>query len=122
MRSVFNERASFKTEARGSRLEAVASAYTSHECAYCGFTAEKNRAADHLPELWHSRYTADGNAAKGILKRFTDPEMKPGMNKFQIKRILDNRNANITGATLGAGCEVNELSQSFAIVNGQTPV
>ena len=122
MRSVLNERASFKTEVRGSRLEAVASAYTSQECSHCGFTVKENRAGDHFRCLHCGTVdTADGNAAKVILKRFYDPEMKPWMNKFQIKRILDRRNANITGATLGAGCEADELSQSFATVNGQTP-
>ena len=122
MRSVLNERASFKTEARGSRLEAVASAYTSQECSHCGFTAKENRAGDHFRCLNCGRVdTADGNAAKVILKRFYDPDMKPWMNKCQIKRILDRRNAEITGATLGAGCEVSELVQSFATVNGQTP-
>jgi anaerobic ribonucleoside-triphosphate reductase len=122
MRSVLNERASFKTAARGSRLEAVASAYTSQECSHCGFTAEKSRAGDHFRCLNCGTVdTADGNAAKVILKRFYDPAMKPWMTKFHIKKILDRRNAEITGATLGAGCEVSELVQSFATVNGQTP-
>ncbi len=84
MRSVLNERASFKTQARGSCLEAVASAYTSQECSHSGFTAEDNRAGDYFRCLNCGMVdTADGNAAKVTGKRFTDPEMKPWMNKFR---------------------------------------
>ena len=65
MRSILNERANFKTEARGSCLEAVASAYTSQECSYCGYTTEKNRDQDHFRCLNCGTVdTADGNAAK----------------------------------------------------------
>jgi transposase len=101
MRSVLAERLDFKTTARGSRRQAVASAYTSQECAHCGFTAKDNRKGDHFRCVFCGTVdTADGNAAKGILKRFSDPEMKPWMNKLQIKKILDRRNIQITGATL----------------------
>ena len=122
MRSVLNERASCKTEARGSRLEAVASAYTSQECSHCGFTAKENRAGDHFRCLHCGTVdTADGNAAKVILKRSTDPEIKPWMTKEAIKKILDQRNAQITGAIPGAGGEASGLVQSLVTVNGQTP-
>ncbi len=122
MRSVLNERASCKTEARGSRLEAVASAYTSQECSHCGFTAKENRAGDHFRCLHCGTVdTADGNAAKVILKRSTDPEIKPWMTKEAIKKILDQRNAQITGAIPGAGCEAGGLLQTLVTVNGQTP-
>ena len=43
------------------------------------------------------------------------------MNKIQIKKILDRRNAKITGAIPGASCEANGLIQTLATVNGQTP-
>jgi transposase len=122
MRGVLQERASFKITARGSRLQAVASAYTSQECSNCGFTAKENRTGDCFRCLHCGTVdTADGNAAKVILKRAYDPEFKPWMTKFHIKKILDRRNAQITGSTLGAGCEADELVQSFATVNGQTP-
>ena len=76
----------------------MASAYTSQECAHCGFTVKDIRKEDHFRCVFCGTVdTADGNAAKVILKRFTDPEIKPWMNKFQIKRILDHRNAQITG-------------------------
>jgi IS605 OrfB family transposase len=101
MRSVLAERLDFKTTAKGSRRQAVASAYTSQECAHCGFTAKDNRKGDHFRCVFCGTVdTADGNAAKGILKRFSDPEIKPWMNKLQIKKILDRRNIQITGETL----------------------
>jgi len=101
MRSVLAERLDFKTTARGSRRQAVASAYTSQECAHCGFTAKDNRKGDHFRCVFCGTIdTADGNAAKVILKRFSDPEIKPWMNKLQIKKILDRRNIQITGETL----------------------
>ncbi len=91
---------------RGSHQQAVASAYTSQECSQCGYTAKDNRHGDHFRCLWCGTVdTADGNAAKVILRRVDDPEIKPWMNRFQIKRIIDRRNDKITGATLGAGCE-----------------
>ncbi len=122
MRGTLHKRADFKITVGGSRLQAVASAYTSQECSHCGFTAKKNRKGDRFRcKLCGTVDTADGNAAKVILKRFYDPEIKLWMSKFQIKRILDRRNAEITGAVPDAGCEVNELVQSFATVNGQTP-
>ena len=122
MRSILNERATFKTTARGSRLQAVASAYTSQECSHCGFTAQDNRKGDHFRCLFCGTVdTADGNAAKVIGQRFTDPEIKPWMNKIQIKKILDRRNLQITGAIPGASCEAGGLGQSPATVNGQTP-
>ncbi|MCL4495101.1 MAG: transposase [Firmicutes bacterium] len=123
MRSTLNERADFKTEARGSRLEAVASAYTSQECSQCGFTSSDNRTGDHFRCLWCGTVdTADGNAAKVILKRLTDPDIKPWMHHRQIQQILDHRNLHIMGAIPGAGCEADELVQSSATVNGQTLV
>ena len=101
MRSVLNDRAGFKTQARGSRLQAVASAYTSQECSQCGYTAKDNRHGDHFRCLWCGTVdTADGNAAKVILKRSTDPEIKLWMKKEAIKTILDQRHARITGETL----------------------
>ncbi len=122
MRSVLTERLDFKTTARGSRRQAVASAYTSQECSQCGYTAKSNRTGDHF----RCRYcgtvdTADGNAAKVILKRSTDTEIKPWMTKEAIKKILNRRNAQITGAIPGAGCEASGLVQSLVTVNGQTP-
>ena len=83
----------------------------------CSIPRQRNK----YENQWQQDSAHDGNAAKVILKRFYDPDMNPWMNKLQIKRILDRRNAEITGATLGAGCEVSELVQSFATVNGQTP-
>lgn len=58
MRSVLNERASFKTEARGSRLEAVAfRVYESGMCLLRAHGREKPRGrAFQVPELWHGRY------------------------------------------------------------------
>ena len=98
MRIVLTERLDFKTRARGSRLQAVASAYTSQECSHCGFTAKDNRKGDRFRCLFCGTVdTADGNAAKVILKRATDPEIKPWMNTLQIKRILDRRHIQITG-------------------------
>ncbi len=41
--------------------------------------------------------TADGNLAKVILKRSTDPEITLGMTKEAIKKILDQSHARITG-------------------------
>ena len=130
MRSVLAERLDFKTTARGSRRQAVASAYTSQECAHCGFTAKDNRKGDHFRCLFCGTVdTADGNAAKVILKRSTDLEIKPWMTKEAINKILDQRNAQITGAIHaqnartfpGAGREAGGLVQSFVTVNGQTP-
>jgi IS605 OrfB family transposase len=121
MRSVLTERLDFKTTARGSRRQAVASAYTSQECSQRGFTAKDNR-TDHFRCLFCGTVdTADGNAAKVIWKRVTDPEIQPWMNNIQIKKILDRRNLQITGAIPGASCEAQGLRQSCATVNGQTP-
>jgi IS605 OrfB family transposase len=98
MRRVLTERLDFKAQARGSRLQAVASAYTSQECAQGGFTAKDNRTGDHFRCLGCGTVdTADGNAAKVILKRADDPEIPPWMTKFHIKIVLDRRNAHITG-------------------------
>ena len=52
----------------------------------------------------------------------TDPEIKLWMTQEEaIKKILHRRNAQITGAIPGAGCEARGLVQSFVTVNGQTP-
>lgn len=85
---------------RGSHLQAVASAYTSQECSQCGYTAKDNRHGDHFRCLFCGTVdTADGNAAKVILKRSTDPEITVWMKKEAIKKILDQRHAQIAGAT-----------------------
>lgn len=92
------ERLGFKVKVRGSHRQAVASAYTSQECAQCGYTAKDNRHGGHFRCLWYSAVgTADGNAAKVILKRSTDLEIKLWMTKERIKKILDQRHARITG-------------------------
>jgi hypothetical protein len=100
-RSILQERRDFKMKVRGSHQQAVASAYTSQECSQCGYTAKDNRHGDHFRCLWCGTVdTADGNAAKVILKRSTDPEIKLWMKKEAIKTILDQRHARITGETL----------------------
>ena len=100
----------------------MASAYTSQECSQCGFTAKDNRKGDHFRCLFCGTVDrADGNAAKVILKRSTDPEIKLWMTKEAIKKILNPRNAQITGAIPGAGGEASGLVQSLVTVNGQTP-
>ena len=99
-RSILQERLDFKTQGRGSHLQAVASAYTSQECSQCGYTTKDNRHGDHFRCLWCGTVdTADGNAAKVILKRSTDPEIKLWMKKEAIKKILDQRHAQIAGVT-----------------------
>jgi transposase len=115
MRRTLNERADFTTAARGSRLQAVDSADTSQEWAHCGFTAEENRKGDHFRCWWcGTADTADGNAAKVIGKRADDPEFNPWMTKFHIKKILDRRNAQITGATLAPVVKAASLVEDAA--------
>jgi hypothetical protein len=65
---------------------------------------------DHFRCCWCDTVdTADGNAAKVILKRADDPEIKPWMTKVPIKTILDRRNAQITGATPAPVVKVTSL-------------
>ncbi|MCY0880877.1 MAG: hypothetical protein OWS74_02690 [Firmicutes bacterium] len=57
-RSILQERWDFKTRARGSRRQAVASAYMSQECSACGFTAKREpaRRPFQVPSMWRGRY------------------------------------------------------------------
>ncbi len=114
-RSILQERLDFKTQVRGSHLQAVASAYTSQECSQCGYTAKDNRHGDHFRCLWCGTVdTADGNAAKVILKRSTDPEITWWMKKETIKKILDQRHARITGETLAPVVKAASLVEEAA--------
>lgn len=82
--------------------------YTSQQCSGCGFTAQDNR-RDHRRGFFGGTIdTSDGKAAKMILKRFRDREIKPGMNTMRIKTMLDCSRLQITGPILGARGEADD--------------
>ena len=115
MRSLLQDRLDFKTQVRGSHLQAVALAYTSQECAQCGYTAKDNRHGDHFRCLWCGTVdTADGNAAKVILKRSTDPKITLWMKKEPIKNIVDQRHARIAGVTPAPVVKAASLAEDAA--------
>jgi IS605 OrfB family transposase len=98
MRAILKDRLLFKVQAGGSCLQAVLSAYTSQECSSCGYTHSDNRKGDHFRCLWCGMVdTADGNAAKVIVKRALDPAFLNLRTKWQMKAYLEKRNEAITG-------------------------
>ena len=66
------EHVEYKAEEEGISVKQVASAYTSKQCAECGFTADENRRTrtDFQCQKCESEANADYNAAKNIGMRY----------------------------------------------------
>jgi IS605 OrfB family transposase len=67
----------FKLDERGIRYRSVQAAYTSQQCAQCGFTISMNRRSQaEFRCLWCGyEANADENAARVIAERFGDEEL-----------------------------------------------
>jgi IS605 OrfB family transposase len=85
------ERLVFKTIQHGSGLIVVNSAYTSQICSNCNVLGKRNAGKFSCPSCEIAEVDADVNAAKNILARKYDSEIKLWMYPKTVKGILFSR-------------------------------
>jgi putative transposase len=109
-RSTLRERLEFRTQAGGSRLETVNAAYTSQTCSVptCGYVNKDNRHGDRFHCLvcgWDG--DADVAAARNLLSRLDDPEIRLWTPKERVRAVLmerfRRRKETLMGTPLPAG-------------------
>lgn len=103
----------------GSAVTLVNPAYTSQQVHSCGHLGDRHGKKVHCQTEGGSRqgigYDTETNAARNILSRATDPEIKRFTSTHQVKRILTKRAGTVencptttqTPADNSGGCERN---------------
>lgn len=86
------DKLTFKLEERGIRYRRVQAAYSSQECAMCGFVHAGNRPSQAAFTCLTCGHTenADVNAARNIAKRFGDDELNH-LHFRDVKAVLQER-------------------------------
>jgi transposase len=92
MRGMVKERLEFKASAGGSRREQVNPAYSSQMCPQCGFVHSENRNGDLFQCLFCGHGgDSDGVAARNLLERLHDPDIRLWTPKARVKALLLDR-------------------------------
>jgi putative transposase len=86
------DKLTFKLDERGIRYRRVQAAYSSQECAMCGFVHKGNRPSQAAFTCLRCGHTenADVNAARNIAKRFGDDELNQ-LHFRDVKAVLQER-------------------------------
>lgn len=91
-RGLVKDRLSFKASAGGSRREQVNPSYSSQMCPRCGFVHYKNRQGDRFQCLFCGHGgDSDTVAARNLLERLDDPDIRLWTPKERVKAILLSR-------------------------------
>jgi putative transposase len=92
MRGLIKDRLAFKALAGGSRREQVNPSYSSQMCPLCWFVHRKNRQGDRFQCLFCGHGgDSDTVAARNLLGRLDDPEIRLWTPKERVKAILLSR-------------------------------
>ena len=88
-RGLVKDRLSFKASAGGSRREQVTPSYSSQMCPRCGFVHYRNRRGDRFQCLFCGHGgDSDAVAARNLLERLNDPDIRLWTPKERVKAIL----------------------------------